>query len=338
MSRPERERVAMVGCGSVAEQCHLPALLPRVGRDGIWLVDPAAERRAALARRFGRDRQTAATPGELEGAVGTAIVAVPNDLHARIAAELLEAGVHVLCEKPLATSVAEAEGLLARRPAGVVLAVAQVRRFLPSVSRVHELLRSGELGAPVGFQVEEGSAAGWSSASAYWLDRRRAGGGVLVDIGSHVLDLVRFWLGELEVERYADDAHGGVEANCRVELRAGSVPGTVELSRTHALPGTIRIECERGTIEAPTGHSGEIRLAPSAGEPRSIPAEPASTRLDGGYAFAFAAQLDDFLRAVADGGAPEVSGEDALPVLAAIERCYAVRDPLPEPWVLETLP
>ena len=72
------ERIAVVGCGAVAEQCHLPALLPRVGRDGIWLVDPAAERRTALAKRYGRARQTAATPAELQGQVRAAIVAVPN--------------------------------------------------------------------------------------------------------------------------------------------------------------------------------------------------------------------------------------------------------------------
>lgn len=319
-------RVAVIGCGAVSEQCHLPALLPRVGRGNIWLVDPDAERRARLAKRFGRATQTAATPAEVVGRVDAAIVAVPNDLHAVVAGELLDAGLPVLCEKPLAASLVEAEAL-ARR--GGVLVAAHVRRHFPSVRLVADVLAGGELGAPLGFELEEGSPFGWSSASAYWLDRRRAGGGVLVDIGSHVLDLVRHWLGELRIERYADDAHGGVEANARVELAAGGVRGTVELSRTRALRGTIRITCEGGVLEAPTGHSGDVR----AGE-RIVAVPPTA---DGGYGDAFGAQIDDFLRAVG-GAAPAVPAADGVAATSAIDACYAMRRPLPEPWVTELLP
>jgi predicted dehydrogenase len=319
-------RVAVIGCGAVSEQCHLPALLPRVGRDGIWLVDPDAGRRARLAKRFGRAAQTAATPAEIAGSVDAAIVAVPNDLHAAVAGELLDAGLPVLCEKPLARTLAEAEAL-ARRDG--VLVAAHVRRHFPSVALVAEVLAAGELGAPLRFDLEEGSPFGWSSASAYWLDRRRAGGGVLVDIGSHVLDLVRHWLGELRIERYADDAHGGVEANARVELSAGGIDGTVELSRTRALRGTIRITCERGVLEAPTGHSGDVR----AGE--RVVAVPPTT--DGGYGDAFGAQIDDFLRA-AGGAEPTVPAADGVAAIRAIDGCYALREPLPEPWVTELLP
>jgi predicted dehydrogenase len=319
-------RIAVIGCGAVSEQCHLPALLPRVGRENIWLVDPDAERRARLAKRFGRAGQTAASPAEVAGSVDAAIVAVPNDLHAAVAGELLGAGLPVLCEKPLAATLVEAEELAQR---GGVLVAAHVRRHFPSVALVAELLASGELGAPLRFDLEEGSPFGWASASAYWLDRRRAGGGVLVDIGSHVLDLVRHWLGELQIERYVDDAHGGVEANARIELAAGDVPGTVELSRTRALRGTIRITCERGVIEAPTGHSGEVR----AGE-RVLAVPPT---IDGGYGAAFAAQIDDFLRAAA-GAEPAVPAADGVAAIRAIDACYAIREPLAEPWVTELLP
>jgi predicted dehydrogenase len=324
-------RVAVVGCGAVSEQCHLPALLPRVGRDGIWLVDPDAERRAGLAKRYGRARQTAASPAEIATEVDAAIVAVPNDLHAVVAGELLDAGVPVLCEKPLARTLAEAEALAARP--SPLLAVAHVRRFFPSVRFLRGLLATEHLGRPLRFELEEGSPHGWSSASAYWLDRQRAGGGVLVDIGSHVLDLVRFWLGELEVERYADDAHGGVEANALVELSAGGVPGTVELSRTRALRGTIRVTCERGVIEAPTGHHGELHI----GDERSVLAEPDAAGADGGYGHAFGAQIDDFLEALRGGSAPEVPAAEAVPVMAALDGCYAIREPLAEPWVTELL-
>ena len=85
----------------------------------------------------------------------------------------------------------------------------------------------------------------------------------------------------------------------------------------------------RPAIEAPTGHSGDVR----AGE-RVVPVPPTT---DGGYGDAFGAQIDAFLRAVA-GAAPTVPAADGVAATGAIDACYAIREPLPEPWVTELLP
>ena len=288
--------VAVVGCGAVAEFFHLPALAKVVPRDDIWLVDPDLDRARALAARFGRGEHIAAHHSEL--AVDAAIVATPNDLHEPIAVDLLRGGVRVLVEKPLARTAAEARRIVEAAPGADALAVGLFRRRLRAAEQVARELTT--LGPPRRFRVEEGVPYVWSAATAFALDRDRAGGGVTIDLGPHVFDLLRVWLGELELVSYRDDAHGGVEADALVELRAGGVPGTVELSRTRTLGSFVEIECERGTVVGPAQDD---------------------------YADALERQLRDFLA-----GTPTATGEDGLRLAELVDECYARREPLYEPW------
>lgn len=290
--------LAVVGCGAAAEHFHLPAIRRVLGREPIWLVDPDLSRAKRLARRG-----DGVAPDHTRVDIEAAIVATPNDLHARIAGELLERGVAVLCEKPLATSAREAQRV-------AEAAVGFFRRCFRSTERVRSELRS--LGPVRAFSAEEGFVYAWSASSESILDRTRSGGGVTIDLGSHVFDQLRYWLGELQVLRYEDDAHGGVEADARIELRAGDARGTVELSRTRELGSTIEFECVGGTMTASLARDDDTP--------------------GGGYPEAFDAQLRAFLD-----GRPVARGEDGIAVARAVDACYGTREPLPEPWVFETL-
>ena len=314
-------KLALVGCGAVAEFFHLPAIARTLRPDQVVLVDPDRSRAAALARSLGRRARVAADHRELLGAVDAAIVGVPNDLHEPVARDLLEHGVHVLCEKPLASSAAAARRLAEAAAGGPVLAVGNFRRFFGSTRQVERLLAGAAYGRPLRFAGEEGFVHTWDSVSGYWLDPVRSGGGVLIDLGSHVLDQLLLWFGGgLEVTRYEDNAYGGVECDCRVELGGEGVPaGTVELSRTRELGSRIQIECELGTIEAPLARDAE------------------SPEADGGYGDAFAAQLQNFLAAIEGKHPPAATAEDGVRVLELIETCYVHRRPLPEPWVFDTI-
>ncbi len=315
-------RLGVVGCGAVAEFFHLPAIAAELGRDEVWLVDPDLEHARALARRFGRVSHVAVDHRGLE--LDAAIVAVPNDLHAELAADLLRRGIHVLCEKPLARTADEGRRIVEAAGPGTVLAIGNFRRCFPSTQLVRDLLERRALGAVTGFRAEEGFVYSWGTRSGFSLDRRRAGGGVLIDLGSHALDQLRFWLGpQLEVKSYRDDAHGGIEADCVVELGAG----TVELSRTRALGSRIALDCEKGTIEAPLARSGPVTVCFGDGRREELGGEPGP---DGGYGAAFRAQLRAFLD-----GRPVTTGEEGLAVLELIDACYARRELLPEPWVTE---
>jgi predicted dehydrogenase len=319
-------RLGVIGCGAVTEYFHLPALaaLPEPGE--LWLVDPELERARSLATRVGA--RAAASHDGLE--LDAAIVAVPNHLHAEIATGLLERGVHVLCEKPLARSADEGRAVVAAA-GNAVLAVGNFRRQFRSTRLVHDLLARNLCGAPVSFEAVEGFVYAWGTATGYSIDRERAGGGVLLDLGSHVLDQLRLWLGGLELRSYRDDSHDGLEADCLVEL----ANGTLELSRTRELGSEVRIRCERGTIAAPLARSGVVSIELEGAEPYALEADGS---VDGGYAAAFSAQLRQFLEAVEGRGAPAVGGADGVAVLELVDACYATREPLPEPWVTETLP
>jgi len=320
-------RVALIGCGTAAEYYHLPALVSEIGADSLWFVDPDVGRARALAAAAGAPPSHAVADAR-DSTVDAAVVATPSHLHAEVASRLLEAGVHVLCEKPLATTAAAGRRVAeAAAAGGSVLAVGHFRRFFPTTPLVADLVARGLCGRLQRFTAEEGYVLAWEPQSDYWLDRERAGGGVLADLGPHVLDLLRTWLGpDLAVAAYRDDSLGGVEADCVLELD-GPVPGTIKLSRTRALRNEVRIECEAGAIVAPLPSPGELTLELGAHVHRVEVGE------DDAYPAAFRAQLVDFLEAARNGGAPTVRAEDGVAVLDLIETAYAHRAPLQQPWV-----
>jgi predicted dehydrogenase len=320
-------RIALIGCGTAAEYYHLPALRELVAPNDVWFVDPDLERAKHLAGLMGASRDhVAGTWEELD--VDAAIVAAPNHLHAPIATGLLARDTHVLCEKPLATTADDGRRVLAAVGEDSVLAVGHFRRFFPSTPLLADLLRREVCGKAIRFDAEEGYVFAWEAQSADWLDPRKAGGGVVADLGPHVFDLLRVWFGELTVASLEDDALGGVEADALLGLE-GRVPGTVELSRTRSLRNTIRIECEHGSIEAPLATPGEITMELDGTVHRFETGEPNP------YPAAFHAQLLDFLDAIGTGRAPTVGSSDGLAVLELIDAAYAVRRPFPQPWLTE---
>ncbi|PFG37732.1 putative dehydrogenase [Flavimobilis soli] len=130
-------------------------------------------------------------------------VCTPGDTHAEIAVAALEAGKHVLCEKPLANSVAEAERMVAAAEAaaaahGVVAMVGFTYRRVPAIQLARQLVAEGRLGQVrhVRAQYLQDWIADPAAPMSWRLDRSRAGSGALGDIGAHVVDLAQFITGE----------------------------------------------------------------------------------------------------------------------------------------------
>lgn len=348
---PDREtRVVVVGCGAVARQSLVPVITGHPRISIAALVDRDLERARSLAQVYGVARAetniNAIGPGDADAVV----LATPPAHHANGTIAALQRGLHVFVEKPMATNLADAEAMVdAADAAQRVLSVGLYRRLLPAARLLQALIESGFLGRPLSVDIEEGGEYRWQLAGLEVLTRKGGGGGVLIDIGTHVLDQMRFVMpGPTSLFRYEDNARGGIETDCvlqfSIDRESGDIPCRVELSRTRQLRNSVRVECENGTFELKRADFCKVLVWPrqtQLADPldgQVKPIEMAATWEDQqdmvGYQ-AFRAEIDDWLDAIATGAAPELSGRSALPTVELIERCYAERQFMPEPWTDE---
>lgn len=332
--------MAFIGSGAVAEMFHLPASRLSDKIEVTMLVDQALERARQLAARH-RGLAVAGDFYDVIGKADAALIALPNYLHAAVAVELLRHGVHVLVEKPMAITARECDDMIeAASESGATLAIGLIRRFYESSRYVKRVIESGILGPILSFDLREGKIFRWAAASDAPFRKESSGGGVLVDIGSHVLDLLLWWLGDYDSVEYYDDAQGGVEADCELYLRMKcGVAGTVELSRTRNLRNTFILRGERGTLELESEYDPIVRLIVEgqeyvlSGQVTTMGA-PSRPQHNGWPVFnAFREQFDDFAAAVSSGRAPFVPGAEGRQSVELIEECYAVKQPLQHLWL-----
>ena len=150
---------------------------------GVYDVDPA---RAEAARGAGLRAYASAAEIWEDKSVGAVLLSVPNDLHAPYAYAAAEAGKHILCEKPVALSSAEAEKMYAAAErAGVLFEVHQNRRWDDDFLTVRELAKSGVIGSV--YKIES-RVTGGNGIPGGWRKKRAQGGGMLLDWGVHLLD------------------------------------------------------------------------------------------------------------------------------------------------------
>jgi len=204
-------------------------------------------------------------------------VATPVYLHREFVLRAAEAGKHVLCEKPMALNAGEAEEMVrACREAGVVLMVAFVLRFHPGLLVVRDLL--GRIGRPVLARTQLLKYTPREPGS-WRLDPKLSGGGVLMDIGSHALDLLCFLFGEVEAV-WADAANRAfdwpVEDTARVGLRfrgggfgeifvSFGVPRMGKFLEVYGTEGSLFVEADPPHTQGWRIEVGdEVREVPSA--------------------------------------------------------------------------
>jgi len=326
-----RPSLAIVGCGAVAE-LSIVAALEQLKLKPRLFVDRSEKQAQALAKRFGAAVATT-TAALAEHGIDAAIVATPNAIHATVALQLLDAGVHVLVEKPMAVTGAECDAMIAAaRASGACLAVGQMYRFNPAYRWVKALVASGALGDIRHVEVRTGAPYGWPLKSDGLWRRDVAGGGVLIDAGVHILDLLLWWLGDLAVEDYRDDNYGGVEADCLLTA-ATSTGGEViaEFSRTRDMPRRLRIEGTQGAIGISLAGGAIDELTGTAAAFDAGPRLPRTAATS--HIQLFASEIEDWLAAIAAGRQPFVPGPEAARVVRLIETCYRQRRDWDLPWI-----
>ncbi len=200
MVHSRRIRVGLIGYGSWAERMHIPGIALSESADLVAICGPDAERAHHLAITHGAawstdDPQQLVSSPEIDAIV----IATPPDAHAPLAIAAARAGKHVLCEKPLAHGFDEARAMLnAVEEARVCHMVAFTWRNVPAAELAQRMIAAGEIGR-VYHVAAHFLRGGWlkpDNRRLWRFDRRRAGSGILGDLGVHLFDLLTWMVGQ----------------------------------------------------------------------------------------------------------------------------------------------
>jgi len=246
--------VLIVGAGSIGER-HLRCF-QATGRAELSLVEIDAAKRRAMIERYSISNIFNALEAALAARPDVAVIATPAPSHVPLAIRLAEAGIHVLIEKPLSTTL-EGVGRLQEviRARRLMAAVAYVYRCHPLLAAMRQAIRTGRFGSPV--QVVAVSGQHFPTyrpayRSIYYTDRA-TGGGAIQDALTHIVNASEWLLGPVD-RLVADAAHQvleGVTVEDTVHLlaRHGSVLASYSLNQYQA-PNefTLTVVCERGTV------------------------------------------------------------------------------------------
>lgn len=319
-------RVAVVGVGAIAQVSHIPALRRLSGVELVGLVDPDEEKAQRVAQRFGVPRVSDVVEPLLEDeAIDAVVVCTPNHLHAPISIAALEAGKHVLCERPMAKNGTEAERMAqAARKEKRILMCAMNHRFRADSELLKRFVENKELG-PVFF-----AKAGWLRQTTDWraeawrVTKRESGGGVFMDLGVQMLDLALWILGGPRVEAVSASAHRRgkteVEDSLIALLRlAGGAALTLEVSwgllmerdfaycnffgeSGAALWNPLRIHKAM--------HGNLVNVTPAVDSPRSV------------YKQSIESELAHFVECVRKGVDPIASGDEMVELMQVGDAIY----------------
>lgn len=341
-------RAGIIGCGAIAAN-HVEALRAQPGVEVTICMDVDPDRAAAFAAEHGIGAATHSVEELLHSGVDLVSVCTPHPTHEAIVVAAAEAVVHVLCEKPLAISVDATQRMVdACHRAGVTLGAIFQRRYWPAAQRIRSALDSGEIGAPILGRVEVllHRDTNYYSATPWRGKWETDGGGVVMTQAIHYVDLLQWYLGEVEwVMATADTyVHGDtieVEDTLTATLRFTNGAMATFAASTALTPGLgLRVAvtgvngATAGLLEYPEGAPAvnDVWAVPGSGGAHNLGefAQPREVLVDADLATINAAlipfhtaQIADFVSALRERRDPEVTGEDALRSMRIMSAMYA---------------
>ncbi len=328
----------VIGAGGIALRRTIPGMLRAKSCRLAAVMDPVSIDRIAAqfgVRGYRKEADLLADP-----AVEAVYVASPVDCHARQIAAAAEAGKHVLCEKPLCLNLREAkQAVRACQKHGVFLQEGYMMKFHAAHVKIKELVDAGRLGKIVSMRAQ--LSCWYPRIKGAWRqDPKRGGGGSLIDMATHLYDLLEYFAGPVRrlVARtgsLVQDYRSEDASTTLLEFASGAqatvdcffcVPD--EASRTrleiYGSQGAILTE---GTIGQGTG--GKVEGLFGLGDAAYDAAQkkdvlPTFQRIPFKPVNPYTAECDYFARSILEGRPPELSGADsALHLMALVEKAYA---------------
>ncbi|HXS22146.1 MAG TPA: Gfo/Idh/MocA family oxidoreductase [Steroidobacteraceae bacterium] len=250
-------------------------------------------------------------------------IALPNSMHAEYTIRAAQAGKHVLCEKPMATSLADCQRMIdACRKANVKLMIAYRCQYHPSHLKAIELIRTGQVGQVQAIE----SAFGFDIKPGEWrLNKKLAGGGPLVDVGIYSLNAARYLTGEdpRDIKAYAsvidhDGRFTQVEESDGWTMRFPSgIVASCNTSYGAQMDGFFRVHASKGWIYMNGFNYSGMHLTAGLASGKTLDI-PDPVREPG----QFTLEADYFARCVWDDREPKTGGEEGLRDMTAISRIY----------------
>jgi predicted dehydrogenase len=310
---------AMVGLGRISMQHLAPSLRTSKVAKVTALVSGHRDKAEKMAAEYGIPAKNIYSYENYDAIadnkeIDAVYVALPNSMHAEYTIRAAKAGKHVLCEKPMATTVADAQAMIdACRKADRKLMIAYRCQFEPLNRKAIELIRSGKLGKVQAIE----SANGFNIAPREWrLNMKLAGGGPLMDVGVYSLNACRFLTGEEPTGIKAnwsvidqDGRFSDVEENLAWTMRFPSgIVASCNTTYGANMPGFYRVHGTKGMIhmEPAFGYEGLRLTARIQGE---APIDEANPEKDPAQ---FTREADHLAGVILHGGDLRATGEEGL--------------------------
>ncbi len=317
MADDRKLKIALVGCGNIARshwrgiQAHAPRLKVTA------TVDADPMRAAQMAEQTGGEPFSSLESALEEGDFDAVDLMLPHNLHERAATLAFAAGKHVLLEKPMATTLAGCEEIMAAaRAAGTVFMIAEQSQYWPESLKVQQLIQEGAIGDVITVRSFFGGSRDHVWGARPWrYDKAITGGGICIDGGSHWIRPLRMWLGEIE-EVVAEigypmaEMEGESMAHALLRFQSGIV-ANFDAFRAGSFigPGAeFRVTGSEGELIVEKGNDGRL-LRYNQAHPDG---EVLLTHKKAGRDAAFGYELSDFTHAVLDGSPLQATPEYSL--------------------------
>ena len=326
-------RVGIIGCGKIAQFRHIPeyAANPNSEVYGFYDINPA--RAEALAARYGGKAYPTYEALLADPGIQAVSVCAANHVHAEITVAALKAGKHVLCEKPMAVTLAECEAMVeAAKESGKYLMIGQNQRLAKAHIKARELIAQGAIGKVLTFRTVfgHGGPEKWSidpGSSVWFFDKARAAMGAMGDLGIHKTDMIQYVLGSKIVRTQAvlttldkRDASGGLigvddNAICIYQMENGVI-GTMTASWTYyaAEDNTTVIYGTKGELRLYDDPTCSVRLINADG----TRVDYQTDRIQTNGNQTTSGIIDLFVKCLVEEKTPEISGENVLHAMKVV--------------------
>ncbi len=329
-------RVGIIGCGSITKFRHAPEYSSNADAQIQGFFDPLKGRAAEMCGQYGGRAYDSYQDMLADGEIDAVSVCTANSFHAPITIAALQAGKHVLCEKPMATSPEAArEMIAAAKESGKFLMIGHNQRLAAAHAKAKSILLSGELGRIISFSTtfSHSGPENWSmdkGANTWFFDKKSATMGAMGDLGIHKADLIRWLIGDEITEVMALvttlDKKGpggeliGVDDNafCILKSKTG-ITGTMTASWTNygRENNSTVLYCSGGVMKIYDNPDFPIEITKRNGEKLYCKVGDIQTNDNQSKS----GVIDLFVKSIATGIPPEISGEEGLAALNIIFAC-----------------